>query len=58
MPSKLDTPAQFDENKLHTTTDAAQNKKAFMNNFGIKFLLPSVYVLDAKIWTKFEGYFL
>jgi hypothetical protein len=46
--SSLDVPSHFTE--MGVNRSAKENMKEYMNNFGIEFLIPALFVQDAIIY--------
>mmetsp|Transcript_18470 Transcript_18470/g.28337 ORF Transcript_18470/g.28337 Transcript_18470/m.28337 type:complete len:131 (-) Transcript_18470:5496-5888(-) len=54
MELNLDTPTVYTNELAHAS--AAANKLKYMENFGINFEIPSLYVQDSKIYPKDPRY--
>ncbi len=54
MDLNLDTPTYYTNEMAHAS--AAANKLKYMENFGINFEIPSLYVQDSKIYPKDPKY--
>ena len=56
METTLDKASIFNQTQI--TRTAAENKKKFMDNFGISFKIPALYCQDAKIYPQDPKYTL